>query len=112
MNKLLITLSAIAVSMLAFTATSDAGHKVKYLAGYDSCGRPVYAYKYVQSYSHSRSYCAPSYRSYGRSYSYRPSYRSYNYRPSYSYRPSYRSYSRSYRYRPSYRSYSRGGYCR
>ena len=105
MKKLFITLSAIAVTMLAFTATSDAGHNVRYLAGYDHCGRPVYAYRYVQtySYSHGSSYCQPSYRSYGSSHS-----------RSHGSHSSYRSYSQGHSSRPYSHSYSQSGrsYCR
>ena len=96
MKKLLIALSTIALTLFAFAATADAGRYVKYIAGYNHCGHPVYAYKYIptRSYGYSSSrYCRPSYgHSYFRSSGY-PSrsyyYRSYS-RPSYGY-----SYSRS-----------------
>ncbi len=99
MKKLLISLSAVALTLLAFTAIADAGQYVRYIACYDHCGRPVYAYRYVPTptYHHSsHGYCQPSY---GHSSSYfRPS----GY-PSVGYH-SYHSHSR-----PSYSfSYSRG----
>ena len=94
MKKSFIALSAIALTLLAFTASAEAGHYVRYVAGYNHCGHPVYAYRYVHTptYHHSsHGYCNPSHgSSHFRASSYPTrNYRSYS-RPSYSY-----SYSRS-----------------
>lgn len=101
MKKLLLSVSAVALTMLAFTFSADAGHKVRYLAGYDSCGRPVYCYKYVPT-----CYGSSGYR-YGHIQA--PSYRTYGHSPSHNYRPSY-GHSGGHGYS---HSYSRGrSYCR
>jgi opacity protein-like surface antigen len=85
MKKMLIAITLAFLAVAATASTADAGHKVKYLAGYDSCGRPIYSYRYVPTYT-PRCYTPPSY---GYSQSYQPSYRSgfsfhYSQRPSYS----------------------------
>ncbi len=86
MKKSFLALSAVILTLLAFTSSAEAGRYIRYVAGYNHCGHPVYAYRYVPTYHHSsRGYCQPNHghshfrssvlpRSSSRIYS-RPSYR-------------------------------------